>query len=107
MILATLDASQLQRKAVNMKTATFPSLRVASELRESAESVLRAGETLSSLIETAVRETIHRRRTQDEFIARGLQASAEAQCSGVYHPAAEVHAELKARLAARRKKSLG
>ncbi|CAN5290524.1 YlcI/YnfO family protein [soil metagenome] len=90
-----------------MKTATFPSLRVASELRESAESVLRAGETLSSLIETAVRETIHRRRTQDEFIARGLQASAEAQRSGVYHPAAEVHAELQARLAARRKKVLG
>jgi len=33
---------QLQRKAALMKTATFPSLRVAGDLRESAESVLRA-----------------------------------------------------------------
>ena len=90
-----------------MKTATFPSLRVASELRKSAESVLRDGETLSSLFETAVRDTIHRRRTQDEFIARGLQAGADAQRSGVYHPAAEVHAELQARLVARRTRVLG
>ena len=33
-----------------MKTATFPSLRVEAELREAAESVLREGETLTSLI---------------------------------------------------------
>lgn len=90
-----------------MKTATFPSLRIAEELRESAESVLRAGETLSSLIETAVRETIQRRRTQDEFHARGLASSADAQRTGVYHPAAEVHAELQARLDAKRKQILG
>ena len=55
-----------------MKTATFPSLRVEPELREAAEAVLQEGETLSSLIETAVRETVERRRMRAEFIARGL-----------------------------------
>ena len=39
-----------------MKTATLPSLRVEPELRDAAESVLQAGETLSSFVETAVRE---------------------------------------------------
>ena len=57
-----------------MKYSTFPSLRVQFELREAAESVLRDGETLSSLIETSVREAIQRRRAQEEFIGRGLHA---------------------------------
>ena len=61
-----------------MKTSTLPSLRVESELREAAESVLRKGETLTSLIETAMRETIHRRRAQAAFLARGLRSSEEA-----------------------------
>ena len=87
-----------------MKTATFPSLRVEPELREAAESVLREGETLTSLIETAMRETIQRRRAQDEFLARGLRSSEAAKRSGVYHPATAVHAELQVRLDARRKK---
>jgi len=90
-----------------MKTATFPSLRVEASLREAAESVLREGETLSSLIETAMRETIQRRRTQSEFLSRGLQSSADAKRTGIYHPAAEVHAELQQRLDARRKQVLG
>ena len=90
-----------------MKTATFPSLRVDAELREAAESVLQEGETLSSLIETAVRETIQRRRVQAEFLARGLRSDKDAKRTGVYHPAAAVHAELQKRLDARRKKVLG
>lgn len=89
------------------KTATLPSLRVQADLREAAENVLREGETLSSLIETAMRETIHRRQTQAEFIARGLQAGIAAKRSGVYHPAAEVHLELQTRLDARRRQVLG
>ena len=56
-----------------MKTATFPSVRVDPQLREAAERVLREGETLTSLLETAVRETIQRRQVQDEFVARGLR----------------------------------
>ena len=90
-----------------MKTATFPSLRVDADLREAAESVLRDGETLTSLIETAMRETIHRRRVQDEFLARGLRSSDEAKRTGVYHRAADVHAELRRRLDTRRKQVLG
>jgi hypothetical protein len=86
-----------------MKTATLPSLRVEPDLREAAESVLRQGETLTSLIETAVRETIHKRRVQDEFIARGLRSSEDAKHTGIYHPASEVHAELQRRLEAKRK----
>ena len=89
-----------------MKTSTFPSLRVEAELREAAESVLREGETLTSLIETAMRETIHRRRAQGEFLARGLRSSEEAKRTGIYHPAPKVHAEMQKRLDARRKKVL-
>lgn len=90
-----------------MKAATFPSVRVQAELREAAESVLREGETLTSLIETAMRETIHRRRMRDEFLARGLRSSEDAKRTGVYYPATAVHAELQLRLDARRKQVLG
>jgi len=90
-----------------MKPTTFPSVRVDAELREAAESVLREGETLTSLIETAMREAIHRRRAQNEFLARGLRSSADAKRTGVYHSAAKVHGELQRRLDARRKKVLG
>ncbi len=90
-----------------MKSATLPSLRVDPELREAAESVLKEGETLTGLIETAVRETIHRRRVQAEFLARGLSSSESAKRTGIYHPASEVHAELQRRLDGRRKKVLG
>ncbi len=96
----------MQRNATQthiMKTATFPSLRVDTELREAAESVLREGETLTSLIETAMRETIHRRRTQDEFVARGLRSARDAKRTGSYHSAAAVHKELQRRLNSRRK----
>jgi hypothetical protein len=90
-----------------MKTATFPSLRVEPALRDAAESVLREGETLTSLIETSVRETIQRRRLQHEFMARGLRAREEVQRTGVTHSAAAVHSELQRRLDARRKSVLG
>jgi hypothetical protein len=89
-----------------MKTATLPSLCVQPELREAAESVLRDGETLTSLMETALRETVRRRRAQDEFIARGLRASEEAKRTGIYYSAKEVHDELRRRLDARRKELL-
>jgi hypothetical protein len=90
-----------------MKTATFPSLRVERELREAAESVLCEGETLTSLIETAVREAIRRRQMQAEFLARGLRSSEDARRSGIYHSAAAVHGDLQRRLDARRKQVLG
>ena len=67
-----------------MKTATLPSLRVDPQLREAAESVLQEGEMLSGLIEASVRETLERRRTRAEFIARGLASRDEAKRTGVY-----------------------
>jgi hypothetical protein len=59
------------------------------------------------LMETAMRETIHKRRAQDEFIARGLRASEEAKRTGIYYSTDEVVAEMQRRLDARRKQMLG
>lgn len=87
-----------------MKTATLPSLRVEPELREAAESVLQEGETLSGLIEASIRETIERRRTRAEFIARGLASRDEAKRTGVYFDADDVHAELGRMLASAKAK---
>ena len=77
-----------------MKTATIPSLRVTPELRAAAESVLRDGESLSSLVEDALRQQVERRRTQQAFIARGLAARDEARSTGDYASKDEVLASL-------------
>lgn len=77
-----------------MKTASIPSLRVAPELRESAERVLRDGETLSSFVETAIRDEIHHRDSQAEFIRRGLAARDEVGRTDEYVSADQVLAEL-------------
>jgi hypothetical protein len=81
-----------------MKTATLPSLRVAPELREAAEEVLREGETLSGFLESALRAQIQERRLQDEFIARGLASREKARASGRYTPAAAVLSQLQKKL---------
>jgi predicted transcriptional regulator len=77
-----------------MKSATLPPLRVTPEMRAAAESVLKDGETLSSFVETSVRQQIHQRRAQKEFIARGLAAREEAKRTGVYYTVEEVMASL-------------
>lgn len=81
-----------------MKTATIPSLRVAPELRQAAESVLDDGESLSSFVEQSIRSGIERRRLQREFVARGLASRDEARRTGEYYAAEDVHAELDALL---------
>ena len=63
-------------------------------LRQAAESVLRDGETLSSLMEQSLREQVNRRRMQTEFIARGLAARDEAKRTGVYYNVDEVMGSL-------------
>jgi hypothetical protein len=68
---------------------------VEPSLREAAESVLLEGETLSSFIETSVRETIERRRTRSEFMARGLVSREQSKRTGTYYSADKVHEELK------------
>ncbi|MBP2560376.1 hypothetical protein J2857_003145 [Neorhizobium galegae] len=85
-----------------MKTATIPSLRVDPELRAAAESVLKEGETLSAFVENSLRAQINYRRTQAEFIARGLASLAEAERTSVYYSAEEVLGELKSMLDAKR-----
>ena len=84
-----------------MKTATIPSLRVDPELRAAAESVLQEGETLSAFVENSLRAQIRYRKTQAEFIARGLKAREEAKRTGIYYGAEEVLAELKGMLDAK------
>jgi predicted transcriptional regulator len=81
-----------------MKTATFPALRVEPELREAVESLLGEDETLSSFMETALRDTLARRRLQRDFIARGLASREESRKTGEYFDAKDVHAELRGML---------
>jgi hypothetical protein len=81
-----------------MKTATIPSLRVDPELRAAAESVLKEGETLSAFVEDSIKRQIDYRKTQSEFIARGLASLAEAERTGRYHTSEDVLSMLKAKL---------
>lgn len=86
-----------------MKTATMPALRVQPELRQAAEEILRPGETLSAFVEDSLRRNVAFRRTQQEFIARGLTARDEAKKTGVYFSSEEVLAELDTIIASSKK----
>jgi len=90
-----------------MKTATIPSIRVEPSFRKRAEGVLDRDETLSGFVETAMAEAIERRAMQKEFVARGLASLAQAERSGSFHAAADVHKEAAARIAAARRKGQG
>lgn len=83
-----------------MKTATFPSLRVAPEFRQAAEQVLQEGESLSSFVEESIRENISRRQLQGEFIARGLASRDLARETERYVTADAVLGRLDKMLAA-------
>lgn len=82
-----------------MKTATFPSLRVDPGLRQAAEDNLQHGETLSSFVEQAIRDSISRRQQQREFVARGLAARDEAARTGRHVSADVVLGKLETMLA--------
>ena len=82
-----------------MKTSTLPALRVKPELREAAERALRPNETLSKLMESSLESFIAQRAAEDEFIARGLRAAANAQQSNHYVSAEAVLAQLDQRIA--------
>jgi hypothetical protein len=71
-----------------MKSCFFSCLRVEPALRETAESVPHENQTLSSLIETAVRETIPRRRLQQAFMAWGLRVreNPAQNCNSTWTP---------------------
>ncbi|RZL61168.1 MAG: prevent-host-death protein [Variovorax sp.] len=82
-----------------MKSATIPSLRVAPEFREEVEQVLGQNESLSQFVEAAIRASVHQRKSQAEFLARGARSLAKAKNSGEYFDAGEVMQRLKSKLA--------
>ena len=83
-----------------MKTASIPSVRVEPELREQVEGLLRKDETLSSFVETAIRDSLRKRQIDAEFHARGLASLAKVQAGEPTVSSEEVLAKLEARLAA-------
>ena len=85
-----------------MKTATLPPIRVAPDFRSEIEDVLESGETLSKFVENAVRATVTLRKSQAEFVRRGLTAIEQTKVQGNGVPASAVVATLEARLAAAR-----
>jgi hypothetical protein len=86
-----------------MKTATLPPIRVAPDFRLELEGVLEQGESLSQFVESAVRTTVAKRKTQAEFVRRGMAAieATQRDVSGI--PAEQVIAKLEAKLATAKK----
>ena len=86
-----------------MKTAAIPAVRVPPELRQAAEDLLHAGETLSGFVEEAVRRNVEFRQAQKAFIERGLTSAKAAKQSGKYVSAATLLGKLSRRLVRARK----
>lgn len=86
-----------------MKTATLPPIRVAPDFRLELEGVLEEGESLSQFVENAVRATVAKRKTQAEFVKRGMDAIEATQRDGSGIPAQRVIAKLEAKLATAKK----
>ena len=59
-----------------MKTATLPAVRVAPQVRELIESVLKEGESLSTFIEDAARTQAQWRKEDQAFYAEAARRSA-------------------------------
>lgn len=83
----------------NTKSRTIPPLRVSEQLRADAESVLAPGETLSAFVMDAISRTIDFRKSQLDFLSRGIASAERARLEGNYMPADKVIAGLRKRLA--------
>lgn len=83
-----------------MKTATIPPVRVEPQFRQELEEVLEQGETLAGFVESSVREAVAMRKSQTEFVRRGLAAIERTKQAQDGIPAAAVIAKLEARLQA-------
>lgn len=81
-----------------MRSATFPPIRVAPEVRAEVEAVLREGESLTQFIEEAVVAAAAWRRAQAEFVTRGEAAIDRWKKQGGGYSVDEVMANLQARL---------
>ena len=86
-----------------MKSAAFPAVRVPPELRQAAEELLQACETLSGFVEEAVRRNVEFRQAQKAFIERGLASAEGARKYGKYVSSAAVLSKLARRLEKARK----
>ena len=76
----------------------MPSIRVTPDFREELESVLKDGETISSFMEDSILREIEIRKSQSEFIKRGLAAREEAKRTGVYYTTEDVLAMMRSKL---------
>ncbi len=85
-----------------MTETAKPAVLDDEEFHAAAESVLREGETVADLIDRSARAEVEYRREQAAFVARGLASLEEAERTGVWYSAEEVHAELRARLEKRK-----
>jgi hypothetical protein len=84
-----------------MKTAQLPPVRVEPSVRSEIESVLRQGETLSQFVENAAVQAAQRRKSQQEFLARGRESLKLAKKSGEYYSAKDALDAMQRRLEAR------
>ena len=78
-----------------MKTATIPPVRIEPAFRAEMEHSLEDGESLASLVETAVRNEVARRQMQSEFVRRGIASVQKTVDMGDGIPAGAVIARLK------------
>ena len=81
-----------------MKTATIPPVRIDPSFRQDMEQSLGKGETLASLVETAVRSEVTRRQIQSEFVRRGSAAISRTIATGDGMPAEVLITKLKTKL---------
>lgn len=89
----------------NAKSRTIPPLRVSQQLRSDAESVLAPGETLSAFVMDAVSRTIDFRKSQLDFLARGMVSAERARTAGGYVSVDKALDGLRRRLAKARRAS--
>lgn len=88
-----------------MRSTSLPAVRITPELKLQLEGVLAEGETVSALVERAVRGEIERRVLEEEFHRRGFEAIARVEAGGGHLTAEEVLGKLESKLQ-RVKKSL-
>jgi hypothetical protein len=69
-----------------MKSAAIPAVRVPPELRQAAEDVLQAGETLSGFVAEAVRRNVEFRQTQKAFVERPPRRLRRASPANAHPP---------------------
>ena len=88
-----------------MKSAIIPPVRIEPALRQEMELSLESNESLTNLVETAVRNEVKRRQAQTDFMRRGLASIQRTVETGEGIPAESVIAKLEAKLAAAKQRA--